>query len=254
MNNNAMKKINSKLSNGDNSLVTLVGDSITWGCTHCAVEETFCAHLARLFAKKYPDVSVLRYDGIMTEGGKPLAWYDGPIFVSNGDQSTLTFVKSGVGGDTVKRALARSKDFIGEFITGELADVYLLMFGINDAINIPEKYVTPEGFYKNYKKLYDLIKENNPNADIVLLTPTYNDSGKSEISQLKPYSDMVKKLAKEENCQLIDTHEFWMKHLIVGTENYGQRDWLSGKEGDYCHFSPVGSLETAKFIFNELIK
>ena len=45
-----------------------------------------------------------------------------------------------------------------------------------------------------------------------------------------------------------------MKHLIVGTENYGQREWLSCIEGDSCHFSPVGSIKTAEFIFNELIK
>lgn len=252
MSDNMKSKINEKLVNGENILIMLVGDSITWGLNHCSNEETFCAYLARLFAQKYPMINVLRYDGIVSEEAKPLEGYEGPINVNHGEISTLTLVKSGVGGDTVKRAFARSNDFVGTFKTGKKPDLFLLMFGINDSIHIPEKYATPEEFYNDYKKLYNLIRKENSNSEIVLLTPTYNDSGESIKSTLDNYSKMVKRLANEVGCQVIDTHEFWMNHLVVGTENYGQREWLSGKKGDFCHFSPAGSSATAEFIFNEL--
>lgn len=252
MNIKANEIINDKLLKGENVLVMIVGDSITYGCDHCSTEETFCAYLARFFAKKYPQVSILRYDGVMVKEAEPHVRYGDPIIVNKGSQQTLTFVKSGVGGNTVKHAIARSQDYVGVFENGEFPDLFLLMFGINDSVPVPEKYASPEEFYDDYKRLYNLIKENNSNADIVFMTPTYNDCGDSAVSSLDLYSDMVKKLAEENGSQVIDTHKFWMDHLIVGSENYGQRDWLSGKEGDLCHMSHNGNRATAEFIFGEL--
>lgn len=248
----AMKRITEKLEQHENVLIMTVGDSITWGCNHCSTEETLCAVLARLFAEAFPDVRVLRYDGIVKEENRPLDRYDGPVLVRPGEQATLTVVKSGVGGDTVKRAIARAGDFIGRFETGEKPDLFLLMFGINDAIDNPEKYATPQEFYDNYHSLYRLICDGNPTAEIVLLTPTFNDYGTSPASGLDPYSDMVKRLGDEVGCRVIDTHCLWMEHLIVGTEHSGQRDWLSENPDDHCHFSPLGSQVTAEYIFHHL--
>ena len=44
------------------------------------------------------------------------------------------------------------------------------------------------------------------------------------------------------------------EYLIVYSYNYGQRDWLSGVDGDSCHMSPKGSVHTGKFIFKQLMK
>ena len=247
--------IENKLKNGDNVMIVAVGDSITWGMNHCTADETFCAELAKLFAKHYPAVSVLRYDGVAGGEYKPIKYYEGPLEVSKGTGPKITVVKSGVGGNTVRRAINRSDDFVGTFITGEKPDVFLLMFGINDALSEDKnKYVTPDVYYSDLKELYDLIKTNNPNARTVFLTPTYNDLGLSEKSGLDAYSDKMKALADETGSLLIDTHRLWMDHLVVNSENYGQRDWLSSVPGDACHFSPKGSIETAKFIFDGIMK
>lgn len=252
MSNKAMKNISKRLNNNENVLIMVVGDSITWGCNHCSVEETFCAELARLFAKRFPDTNVLRYDGVMNGENRPLERYEGPVIVNSGNSPTLTIVKSGVGGDSVKRAIARSQDYIGVFKTGECPDLFLLMFGINDSLPDPEKHATLQEFYDNYNELYNLIKKENSKAEIVFLTPTYNDPGENEKSSLDDYADIVKKFAKEKDCQIIDTHRLWMDHLIIGSEHHGQREWLSDNKYDYCHFPPAGSIATAEFIFNSL--
>ena len=252
MQHTAFRKIDTALNNREDVLIMCVGDSITWGCNHCNVNETYCAYLADAFAKLYKDVTVLRFDGVMTQSGMPLERYDGPTIVQSGEKSTLTLVKSGVGGDTVKRAIARADDFIGAFQEGKEPDVFLLMFGINDALDDPQKFVTPEEYYANYTILYDRIRKAHPQAAVVLMTPTYNDSGKSHTSCLDAYADMVKLLAEKTGSQLIDLHRVFMEHLVIGAEHYGQGDWLSGKVGDYCHLSPRGSAAVAKHIFDAL--
>ena len=246
--------IENKLKKGEDVLIMAVGDSITWGMNHCSAEETFCAELAKMFANKYPDVSVLRYDGKAGGEYKPIKYYEGPIYVSSAGKQKITIVRSGVGGNTVRRAINRSGDYIGTFMTGETPDIFLLMFGINDALSEDKnKYVIPDIFYSDLKELYNLLKENNPDAEIVFMTPTYNDRGLENKSRLDSYSDKMKQLAKETGSFLVDTHKLWMDHCVVNSENYGQRDWLSDVEGDSCHFSPKGSIETAKFIFNSIM-
>ena len=246
--------IENKLKKGENVLIVAVGDSITWGLNHCTAEQTFCALLAKMLAERYPEISVLRYDGKASGEYKPIQYYEGPCTVSSGKKQTLTMVRSGVGGNTVRRAINRSDDFAGTFITGEKPDVFLLMFGINDALSEDKnKYVTPDVFYSDLKELYHLLKTSDPNAHVVFLTPTYNDLGLWKKSGLDPYSDKMKQLAEETGSFLIDTHRLWMDHCIVGSEHYGQRDWLSDTEGDACHFSPEGSRKTAEFIFNTIM-
>lgn len=249
------KSIENRISKGENYLIIAVGDSITWGLNHCSEEETYCAELARLFAKSLPEANVVRYDGIVKEERRPLYGYSEPKTVQSGSKGTLTLVKCGVGGDTVQRAINRFDDYAGEFINGEKPDLFLLMFGINDALaSDPDKYVSPERFYNNYAVLCDMLKNSNPNAEIVLMTPSYNDEGIGTQSCLDPYCEKAIELARKNGFQYIDMHKHWMEHLIVGSENYGQRDWLSGAEGDLCHFSQKGAADAAKYIFSELDK
>ena len=248
---NRFEKIEAKLSNNEKVMIMLVGDSITWGENHCSCEETFCAVLARMFAKKFSKGTVLRYDGVVEGGAMPMKYFNGPFEVQKGTLGTITFVRNGVGGDTVKRALNRSTDYTGAFITGEYPDFFINMFGINDALNNdPSKYVLPDVFYNHLKILVHLIRITNPTAEQILITPTYNDSGKTATSCLDAYSDKVLLLANEEGLTCIDAHAVWMNHMVIGAENYGQQDWFSNVVGDSCHLSPKGSSVLAELIYN----
>ncbi len=251
-----LKFIENKLNNGEDVILTFIGDSITYGCDHCTADETYCAFVSKFLAEKFPMSDVVRYDGRPQGEFDPLGCYDGPFVVhsAKGERhGSITVIRCGIGGNTVRRAVNRAEDYCGPFVKGRVADIYFTMFGINDALkNDPRKYITPDKFEEDYRELCSIIKEAAPDSKLVLMTPTYNDLGDSDKSHLEPYCDVVKFIAKEFGAHLIDLHKLWMNHLIVGTEHYGQRDWLSAKVGDSCHFSPAGSLETAKFIVENM--
>ena len=241
-----------KLNNGQNVTVMMVGDSITYGTYYCAADETYCACLTKMLADRFPEAEVIRYDGRVKGGLDPIDGYETPVTVQKGSKGRLTVVRSGVGGNTVRRVLNRSDDYTGKFINGEYPVAFFIMLGINDALKSdPSKFILPEKFYEDLKELHNLLRKTNPDAEIVYMTPTYGDEGDSKESCLDEYSDVVVKHAAETDSTLVDTHKLWMDHLIVGGENRGQGDWL---DDDPWHFSPVGSYETAKFVVDELNK
>ncbi len=251
-----LKIIEEKLKNNEDIILAFIGDSITYGMDHCTAEETYCAYIAKILAEKYPSSDVVRYDGLPAGEFDPLESYKGPFVVQThkGERrGSITVVRCGIGGNTVRRAINRAEDYCPAFVKGRKADIYFTMFGINDALKEdPRKYITPDKFYEDYTELCNLIKESSPDSKLVLMTPTYNDRGESDKSHLEPYCEAVKRVADEFGLKLIDTHKLWMEHLVVGAAHYGQRDWLSDKVGDSCHFSPAGSLATANFIVESM--
>ena len=125
------------------------------------------------------------------------------------------------------------------------------MVGINDALRQdPRKYVTPDVFSSDLNELIDSIEGGAPSADIILMTPTYNDTGESAESHLLPYANAMRRISAERKIPLIDQHRLWMEHLTVGGENSGQGDWLCGAVGDHCHPADVGHAVIA----NEMLR
>lgn len=244
-----------KIESKEDAVLCCVGDSITYGLIHCIAEETYTAKLAARFGFKYPDITVLRYDGNCGSGEyDTINDYTGPILVHSGEKGCLTVIRNGVGGNTASRLTKRIDDFTVLLPNGVKPDVMTVMTGINDALSEdPNRYVTPEQFKLNYRELLKLTAERLPDTAIVLLTPSYNDMGVNCKSCLEPYCDVVKSLAKEYSLPLIDVHSLWMNHLIPGSEHFGQRDWLSDSKYDSCHPTPLGAEMTARYIFDSLL-
>ena len=254
----SIKEIVKRIENSDHYTVFVVGDSITEGDRASSSETNFVACFTRGLSERFPERRVVRYDGKRPEAADssilPLSHYEGPSTVSEGDQS-IVVVKSGVGGNSVRRVLDRRGDFIGKKVEGHVADLYIIMLGINDSMtNRPQKYVTPEVFEENYRELLLSIETGNPDADILLMTPTYDDEGKTATSRLEPYVDRVKKIVMDKNIPLVDQHRVWMDHLTVGGDIYGQGDWLSGVEGDCCHPSDIGHRAIADELLRSLFQ
>jgi hypothetical protein len=117
MSNSMMQEIVTKMTEAQKYTVFVVGDSITAGFNATDSEHTYTACFARGLAAHFPERRVSRYDGIWyptkDHALRPLKSYEGPITVQEGTRQ-LTVVRSGIGGNTVRRMLDRKEDFIGK--------------------------------------------------------------------------------------------------------------------------------------------
>lgn len=237
-----------RLSDNQTLTITFVGDSITWGLNHCTPDETYVACFAGEMAKAYPNAKIIRYDGNECAAKSPLLDYV-PIVVQDGTEGVIHIIRSGVGGNTVTRAMARKESFTGVLPSGTHSDYILTMFGINDALySDPEKYVPAEVFKENYRKLLTLLREDTPDAKIVVMTATTNNGTIDE------HVRVTYELVKEENVGLIDMYALWKKQYDPAKEHFGFGDWLSAVPTDACHPTPKSAKIMGQKIFNELME
>lgn len=240
-----MKEIIKKLKKAKEYTIFVVGDSITEGARATDDDHTYTAAFARGLAKEFPARTILRYDGKRFDHPDAekmnLQAFEGPYRVQSGEEGTITIVRNGLGGNTAKRLLKRKNDYIGKEFDGRTADLYILMLGINDSIQTnPEKYAEPQVFYEDLENLLKALREGNPKADLIFMTPTYNDYGREAISTVSPYAEEMRRLCQKHALPLVDQHRLWMDHLQIGAINDGQGDWLTGQKGDHCHPSNIG--------------
>ena len=257
MKHHTLQEIAARIDGAEELTVFVVGDSITEGARATDAEHTYTAVLARGLAERYGDRTVIRYDGqrYPTPDAelRPLMTYGTPVIVQEGTGGRLTVVRSGIGGNTVRRILTRRRDFTKTEPCGRAADLYIMMMGINDALSSdPAKYVSPHGFAEDLRRLAETLDRENPDADVIWMTPTYNDYGVERVSRLDAHAEQMRVVAREYGIPVIDQHRLWMEHLTVGEANYGQGDWLSGAEGDKCHPGDRGHGVIAEAILNEL--
>lgn len=256
--NHTLKDIAERIKSSDDFVLFCLGDSITQGIGAKTDEDTYVACLARNFASAFNDRQIERFDGKLrdcpTREYYPLERYDGPIIVNEGkSEKKITVVRCGVGGNTVKRLLSRKEDYLSQQKIRKSANLYTINLGINDSISADkDKFTLPDDYEKNLNVLLDEIEKVNPQADIILMTPTYNDFGTDYTSTVDPYAKKMLCVATKRNVPVIDLHELWMKHLVIGKENYGHGDWLTGNKGDTCHPSSTGHKALADFIFNSI--
>lgn len=232
----------SKLIKSKNRItIDIVGDSVTWGLNHCSEDETYAAYFAKMLAEKFSTVSVYRYDGITNDEFGTMEKFSEPIQVSNGNcEKRIDVIKNGIGGNTVRRAINRIDDFTGVLANGELADITIFMFGINDALKSDEKkYVKPEKFYDDYGELLNRF-EKSEGSQVIIMSPTTNDQ------KIDEYVKMAERIASEKNILYIDQNKMWNEHFDARKPNFGQDDWLSDVSWDACHPTPKGARAIAE--------
>lgn len=232
-----------KLASGNDITIEFVGDSITFGCQYCTIEETFAAVFARMVAERFKNAKVSRYDGYYESELGTLCGFNEPVYVSNGGERRIDIIKNGIGGNTVRRAINRIDDFTGKMPNGKHADLMIFMYGINDAMRSdPQKYTDIDTFEKNYNELIDIVTSRD-GSDIAIMTPTYIN--------VKTYAERASKIAHERGAILIDQYALWADHYVDGAENHGQSDWLTNPK-DACHTSPKGAKAIAKLAFDTI--
>ena len=195
-------------------------------------------------AKAFPASNIIRYDGIVKDELSPLLRYDATT-IQEGTYGTIHIVLSGIGGNTVARAMARKQDFIGILPSGTKSDYIFTMFGINDALRSdPTKYVSAHVFKENYRILLHLLKADAPNAKIAVMTATTNDQC------IDDHVQVTYELVQEEAVKLIDLNALWKEQYDTQKGNFGYGDWLAT---DACHPTPKSAQIMAQKIFHYLI-
>ncbi|MBQ9921486.1 MAG: SGNH/GDSL hydrolase family protein [Clostridia bacterium] len=237
-----------KIRNSEDITIDFVGDSITYGLNYCRPEETYVAKFASLIAARLENYSVYRYDGIVSDELLPIQEFDGPITVSYKENAAkIDIIRNGIGGNNVLRAFDRIDDFTGTLANGKRPDITFMMFGVNDAlISNPQRYQTPEQFFRNYKRLIDEVKKRNPDTFIIIMNATYNDQSVSE------HCKKTEELAKSEGIPYIDMHRLWMEHYDAEACHNGQGDWLAN-DWDACHPTPKAAHIMAQKICDEFL-
>lgn len=238
-----IKNILTKINECETVTLTFVGDSITQGTAHCTNDETYVAVFAALMAKTFPETQVVRYDGKVLGELKPLDGYN-EVLVQEGTKGRINVLRSGVGGNTIVRAMNRFDDYTGILPSGTRSDYIFLMFGINDALTPdPKKYVTDDVFKVQYADMIEKLKETEPQAEIIILPATTNGDS------IDVHVARTFEIIKEKNLPFIDTFKLWKDHFKPDADHYGHGDWLVGN-GDACHPTPKASAIMAEYIFN----
>ena len=234
-----LAKIAKNIAESEEYLIFSIGDSLTEGQgASNAKEKDYTAMFAKKLGEVLPQKDITRVDGVRNTDATAILYpkRGWPIQKGTG-KGEITVVRCGIGGNTVKRIIARSSDFIGKEINGQMGNLFIICSGINDSSSgNAQKYAPPRTYKEQLGTLVDMIYATHPEADIILMTPTYAGDGTS----LNPYATVMTQLAKERSIALIDLHKLWMDHKIAGAENYGQGDWLNSGTNDSCHPSDIG--------------
>ena len=239
-----LKEIKTKMINSKDYMITFIGDSITFGFQASSKETSFVGLVAKGIAEKLPDRTVIRYDGIENGLRQPLKGYSEPVSVQEGANGKITVVRSGVSGSRMGETLARmDTDFMGT-ANGRLpkkADLFIIHLGVNDAGDLST-------YKRNMRTLVEKMMANQPETDIILMTPTSTGEGKSQGSPLDDYADAMKALAAEKGLAVIDVHEEWMKHYTPGGPGYGMGNLVA----DMWHPADPGYKLIADKILSDL--
>ena len=232
-----LNEIANKIAKSDSYLIFSIGDSITEGKNASDRKNLdYTAQFAKKLGEQFSEKAIYRVDGIKNENTETVDYPNSARLIQKGtDSSKITVVRSGYGGNTAKRLIDRSSDFINKEINGETGNLFIICVGINDSLqNTPEKYVIPPKYKQYLNDLIDMIYESHPDADIILMTPTYVGY---DGSWLTMHVNAMKTLAKEREIALIDLNKLWMDHWVEGAGEYGQGDWL---DTDSCHPTDKG--------------
>ncbi|WP_058486237.1 SGNH/GDSL hydrolase family protein [Defluviitalea phaphyphila] len=158
---------------------------------------------------------------------------------------------SGVSGDTTREALKRlEKDVLNYH-----PNIVFILFGSNDSAMNDKQFRSLEEYENNLREIITKIKKHNNRTGLnkcipipILITPPpVIEEIRSPIrtnNRLKQYGYIVKTLAKEYHCPLID----FFSHVIEN-ENYKE---LISEDG--LHLSKKGYDLLYDLIFSELTK
>lgn len=131
---------------------------------------------------------------------------------TQGKASQYELIGAGIGGNKVYDLYLR----VQEDVLDKKPDVVVVYIGINDVWHKTSGTGTDKDKYeKFYRALITLFQKNK--IRVVLCTPTVIgeklNGANPQDADLNAYGDVVRSLAKEKNCQLVDLRQLFMQYL-----------------------------------------
>ena len=233
-----LAEIAKKMITAEEYVIFTIGDSVTQGQQASDPYTTdYTGRFAVKLAEIFSDKTVFRYDGIPNTDWNGLTFARRGTRIQSGTNGRINIARCGLGGDTVEKTLRRTDDFINKEINKRTGDLFTICLGINDSW---PGGPTPDEYKASLGRLVDAIQAAHPEADIILMTPTYITDNSS--NPLVRYANAMKALADERGLAYIDLNAMF-------NENYAKsepEDWLA----DNCHPNDAGYNAIA----NEMIQ
>lgn len=160
-------------------------------------------------------------------------------------------IGAGIGGNKVYDLYLRME----EDVLAKKPDVVVIYVGVNDVWH-KASYGTGTDLDKFTKFYMSMIKKMQAqNIKLILTTPAAigekTDHSNQQDGDLNEYSKIIRNLAKENNCGLVELRkEFLAYNLANNPENKGQGILTT----DRVHLNELGNKMVAELMFKELMK
>lgn len=171
---------------------------------------------------KPPKKKVVFFGDSITQMGVNAGGYIDQLknqLATQGKASQYELIGAGIGGNKVYDLYLR----VQEDVLDKKPEVVVIYIGINDVWHKTSGTGTDRDKYeKFYRALITLFQKNN--IRVVLCTPTVIgeklNGANPQDADLNAYGEVVRSLAKEKNCQLVDLRQLFLQYLNqYNTEN-----------------------------------
>jgi lysophospholipase L1-like esterase len=211
----------------------------------------FLTSLLFAFKADTPNKIIFFGDSITQAGVNPGGYITmlKDMYVKAGNTSEL--IGAGIGGNKVYDLFLRMEDDV----LSKKPDVVVIYVGVNDVWH-KASYGTGTDADKFTKFYTALIKKmQSQGIKLILTTPAAigekNDHSNQQDGDLNQYSKIIRDLAKEHKCGLVDLRkEFLAYNLANNPENKAQGILTT----DRVHLNEAGNKLVAELMFRELMK
>jgi lysophospholipase L1-like esterase len=209
------------------------------------------AILAFSFRSDKP-IKVIFFGDSITQAGVSEKGYItqlGKMLEKAGKASNFELIGAGIGGNKVYDLFLRLEDDV----LLKKPDIVFIYVGVNDVWH-KASYGTgtdADKFEKFYKALVSKMQAQN--IKVIVCTPAAigerTDNSNSQDGDLNQYSKIIRKIAIEKNCGLVDLRKAFLEYNIANNPNNDEKGVLTT---DRVHLNEKGNILVAELMVKNL--
>lgn len=209
------------------------------------VISTLCVLALTSMQLQKPVKVVLFGDSITQAGVKP----GGYISIMQRSQKAYELIGAGIGGNKVYDLYLRMEDDVLKL----KPDVVVIYVGVNDVWHkqTHQTGTDPDKFISFYSAM--IRKMQTAGIKVILCTPAVigerTDFSNPQDGDLNSYSKIIRNLAKQYNCSLVDLRKEFLAHNLANNPENKESGILTT---DRVHLSPAGNKLVADLMMKGL--